>query len=652
MSTSKNRIGVFVCHCGKNIAATVDVEAVAEALKDYPGVAHVEDYVYMCSDPGQNLLEKSIKENYLDGAVVACCSPNLHENTFRNAGERSRLNRYRLEIANIREKCSWVHTDKAQGTEKAIKLVKSMVEKVALNKELQPVEVSVTRKCLVIGAGIAGIEAALNIADMGYKVVLVEREPSIGGRMAQLSETFPTLDCSSCILTPKMVSVSRHPNIELMSYSEIESVEGYVGNFKVKIRQKSRYVDPEKCTLCQECAKACPVVIPNEFDMNFSPRKAIDIPFPQAVPATYTLDAKHCLGLVPLVCSKCKDVCEPGAIDYDMPDKIVEDKFGAIIVATGYNQYDIGQMSEYGYGQNPDVITGLEFERILSASGPTGGVIKRPSDRTTPKKIVFIQCSGSRDPERHKAYCSKICCMYTAKHALLYKHAVHDGEAYVFYIDIRAAGKDYEEFVNRVMEEERITYIRGKVSKVFQRGDKTIVWGVDTLSGRAVEVEADLVVLAQAIVPREDVHDLATQLKVSIDGDGFLKEAHPKLRPVESVTSGIFFAGAAQGPKDIPESVAQASAAASKAAGILAAPKLTHDPAVATINETLCTNCGTCVELCPFSAITKGISAAEVNPVLCEGCGTCIAGCPTGAAILTNMTEAQVSNMIVSLIRG
>lgn len=652
MVTDKNRIGVYVCHCGKNIAATVDVKSVVNALKDYPGVVHIEDYVYMCSDPGQNLLEKSIKENFLNGAVVACCSPNLHEDTFRNAGERSRLNRFRLEIANIREKCSWVHTDKKEATQKAIKLVKSMVEKVAMNKELQPIEVPVNRRCLVIGAGVAGIESALNIADMGYQVYLVEKEPSIGGRMAQLSETFPTLDCSSCILTPKMVAVSRHPNINLLSYSEIESVEGYVGNFKVKIRQKSRYVDPDKCTLCGDCVEVCPVTIPSGFNMGLSPRKAIDIPFPQAVPATYTLDANHCLGLVPLVCSKCKEACEPGAIDYDMPDKIVEHQVGAIIVATGFDQYSVSNMAEYGYGENPDVITGLELERILSASGPTMGEVKRPSDRKTPKKVVFIQCSGSRDPEHHKAYCSKICCMYTAKHALLYKHAVHDGEAYVFYIDIRAAGKDYEEFVNRVMEEERVTYIRGKVSKVFKRGDKTVVWGVDTLSGKVVEIAADLVVLAQAIVPNKNTQDLTAQLKVAIDGNGFLKEAHPKLRPVESVTSGIFFAGAAQGPKDIPESVAQASAAASKAAGILAAPKLTHDPTVATINDTLCTNCGTCVELCPFRAITKGENAAEVNPVLCEGCGTCAGACPTGAAIMTNSTEVQISNMIVALLRG
>ncbi|MFX0092040.1 MAG: 4Fe-4S binding protein [Candidatus Hodarchaeota archaeon] len=652
MVTTKNRIGVYVCHCGKNIAGTVDVRAVVDALKDYPDVVHVEDYVYMCSDPGQNLLEKSIKENFLDGAVVACCSPNLHEDTFRNAGERSRLNRFRLEIANIREKCSWVHTDKSEATDKAVKLVKSMVEKVALNKELQPIEVPVNRKCLVIGGGVAGIEAALNIADMGYKVFLVEKEPSIGGRMAQLSETFPTLDCSSCILTPKMVAVSRHPNIELMVYSEVEGVEGYVGNFKIKIRQKSRYVDPDKCTLCMDCSTACPVTIPSGFNMGLAPRKAIDIPFPQAVPATYTLDANHCLGLVPLVCSKCKEACEPGAIDYDMPDKIIEEQVGAIIVATGFDQYDVANMAEYGYGQNPDVITGLELERILSASGPTIGIVKRPSDRKIPKKVVFIQCSGSRDPEHHKAYCSKICCMYTAKHALLYKHAVHDGEAYVFYIDIRAAGKDYEEFVNRVMEEERITYIRGKVSKVFKRGDKTIVWGVDTLSGKAVEIEANMVVLAQAIVPNQHTQALANQLKVAVDADGFLKEAHPKLRPVESITSGIFFAGAAQGPKDIPEAVAQASAAASKAVGILAAPKLTHDPTVATINDSICTNCGTCVEVCPFGAITKGENASEVNPVLCEGCGTCAGACPTGAAIMTNATETQISNMIVALLRG
>jgi heterodisulfide reductase subunit A len=529
-----------------------------------------------------------------------------------------------------------------------------MIEKVTANQSLDPIRVGVNRKCLVIGGGIAGIQAALDVANMGHKVVLVEKSPTIGGRMAQLSETFPTLDCSQCILTPKMGEVSRHPNIELLTYSEILDIGGYVGNFKVKILKKPSYVDPVKCTLCDDCTRVCPEVVSNEFNEELSPRKAIYIPFPQAIPTTYTLDENACLGLNPLRCTKCQEACLPDAIDYDMVPEIIEEDIGAIIVATGYDQYSVENMAEYGYGMIPDVLTGLEFERLLSASGPTQGQVLRPSDGKVPKEVVFIQCSGSRDPEQHKSYCSKVCCMSTAKHALLYKHLVNEGQAYVFYIDIRAGGKDYEEFINRVMEEERILYLRGKVAKVFRQGDKTVVWGVDTITGKKIDIEADLVVLAQAMVPRKDSKDLATMLKIATGPAGFAKEAHPKLRPVESLTAGIFLAGAVQGPKDIPEAAAQASGAASKAAAILSAPELTHDPATAIVDEWLCSGCETCVDLCPFNAITlnEATKIAEVNQVLCEGCGTCAAGCPTGAITLINMTESQITKMIETMIRG
>jgi len=648
------RIGVFVCHCGHNIAGTVDVKEVTRVAGKCPGVVHSEDYVYMCSDPGQKLIETTIREKKLEGVVVSCCSPTLHEDTFRNASERSGLNPYQCEIANIREKCSWVHSDKAEATDKAIKITNSMIDKVVENQSLEPIKVGVTRKCLVIGGGIAGIQAALDVADIGHKVILVEKSPTIGGRMAQLSETFPTLDCSQCILTPKMVQVYHHPNIELLAYSEIQSISGYVGNFNVKILKRPTYVDPDKCTLCDDCVHVCPQMVPSEFNEGLAPRKAIYIPFPQAVPPTYTLDENSCLGLHPLRCDKCQVACDPGAIDYDMVPEIIEEDVGAIIVATGYDQYGIENMAEYGYGINPDVITGLEFERILSASGPTQGQVLRPSDGTVPKDVVFIQCSGSRDPEQHNPHCSKICCMYTAKHALLYKHLVHDGQTYVFYIDVRAGGKDYEEFINRVMEEERILFMRGKVAKVFRRGEKSVVWGVDTLTGKKIEVEADLVVLAQAAVPRKDSKEVANMLKIATGPVGFFKEAHPKLRPVESLTAGIFLAGAAQGPKDIPEVVSHASGAASKAAAILAAPELTHDPATSVVDEDLCTGCATCVDLCPFNAIevNEATKVAEVNRVLCEGCGTCAAGCPTGAISLINMTEHQITKMIETMIRG
>ena len=647
------KTGVFICHCGINIAGTVDVKKVAQGVARQRGVAHAEDYVYMCSEPGQNLIIKAIKEKNLDHVVVACCSPTLHETTFRNTSQRAGLNPFRCEIANIREQCSWVHRDMDKATAKAAKIIKSTVERVRKNEELEPISVPVTRRAMVVGGGISGIQSALDLANSGYEVVLVERSPSVGGHMIQLSETFPTLDCSQCILTPKMVEVSKHPKIKLMTYSEVQDISGYVGNFKVKILRKPTYVDPAKCTLCDECTKVCPIVVPNEFDLGLTGRRAIYIPFPQAIPASYTLDDKNCPSLFPVACGKCYHVCKPRAIDYDMKPRLEEIEVGTIIVATGFDLYDKEKMAEYGYGKYPDVLDGLQFERLCSASGPTQGKILRPSDHQEPKEIVFIQCSGSRDPENHFAYCSKICCMYTAKQAMLYKHHVHDGQAYIFYIDIRSGGKNYEEFVQRAVEEDGVVYLRGKVSKVFQEGDKLKVWGVDTLAGKKIEIDADMVVLAMAMRPSQGAQELAKKLKLSRDKDGFLAEAHPKLRPVESVTAGMFLAGAAQAPKDIPEAVAQASGAAAKAITILSQERLYHAPTVAVVNGNLCTGCAMCVQVCPYEAISLDAKGkAVVNEVLCEGCGTCSATCLRAAIKVKNSTPQQVHEMIKACLGG
>jgi heterodisulfide reductase subunit A len=650
----QKRTGVFVCHCGINIAGTVDVEKVAEEMGKHQGVVHSEDYVYMCSDPGQKKIRDAIKEHQLDSVVVACCSPTLHETTFRNAAKAAGINSFQCEIANIREQCSWVHREKDKATKKAIKIAKTIVEKAKRNQSLEPISIPVTKRALVIGGGIAGIQAALDVADGGYDVILVEKSPSIGGHMIQLSETFPTLDCSQCIMTPKMVEVSKHPNIKLMTYSEIQEISGYVGNFKAKILKKPTYVDPDKCTLCDECSKVCPVVVENEFDLGLTGRRAIYIPFPQAIPATYTLDEKSCPGLLPIACGKCQDVCDPGAINYDMKPEIVEEEVGAVIVATGYDLYDMENMGEYGFGRIPDVLNGLQFERLLSASGPTKGEIMRPSDHKVPKEVVFIQCSGSRDPELHCAYCSKICCMYTAKHAMLYKHHVPDGQAYIFYIDIRSGGKNYEEFVQRAVEEDAVVYLRGKVSKVFQDKDAVKVWGVDTLTGKDIEIDADMVVLAMAMVPSAGTADVAKKLKIALDKDGFLAEAHPKLRPVESVTAGMYLAGAAQAPKDIPEAVAQASGAASKVLSLFSAEALFHDPIVADVDEEVCSACKLCIPLCPYDArvFDEEKNVVVVNEVLCEGCGSCVAACPSGASQQKNFTDDQIFSMVDIILEG
>jgi heterodisulfide reductase subunit A len=665
-----SRIGVFVCWCGENIARTVDVVQVAEASLQFPGVKHAAHYKYMCSEPGQSLIRDKILADRLDGIVVASCSPHMHLKTFRGAAQAAGLNPYLVEIANIREHCSWVHQDKAKATAKAIDLVRMAVAKVRRNNALQAIKVPVTKRALIIGAGVAGIQAALDIADAGYEVVLVEREPSVGGKMAGLSETFPTMDCSQCILTPRMVDVGQHPRIKLYTCAEVESVDGYVGNFKATIRQKARFVDIKKCTGCGECWNACPQKkIASEFDYGMGNRRAIYIPFPQAVPARPAIDKQACLKLKKGVCGICAKKCAAGAINYADQDQLLEEPIGAIIVATGYQLYQISAQQptaelsgygEYGYGQYKDVIDALQFERLVSASGPTGGVIQRPSDGKEPKHVVFISCVGSRDNAKGISYCSKICCMYTAKHTMLYKHKVHDGQAHVFYMDIRSGGKNYDEFVRRAIEQDHARYYRGRVSKITEENGKLIVRGADTLAGTPVTIEADLVVLASAMRPATGSDDLARKLRIGYDQNGFLSESHPKLRPVETNSAGILICGACHAPKDIPESVAQASAAAGKVLVMFSHKEMQRDPEIAKINESTCSACFACVRTCPYQAAEKADvrdragnlvkRTARINQGLCMGCGTCVAVCPSKSADLEGFSDQQIYAMVESLL--
>ncbi len=653
------RIGVFVCHCGTNIAGTVDVKSVAEALAHEPGVVFSTDYQYMCSQAGQDMIQNAIAEHKLTGIVICSCSPRMHEATFRKTAAKAGLNSYMVEIANIREQCSWVHKDMPIGTEKAIILGKAAVAKVNLNTPLTPGESPVTKRALVIGGGIAGIQTALDIADAGFPVDIVETKPTIGGKMSQLDKTFPTLDCAACILTPKMVDVAQHEKIRIFSYSEVTEVKGFVGNFDVTIKRRARYVKEDLCTGCGACTEKCPQKkVPNEFNLGMDTRRAIYIPFAQAVPKVATIDPNYCTMLKTGKCGLCSKVCTAGAIDYKAKDEFVEEKYGAIVAATGFNPISMEKFDEYAYSQSKDVITSLEFERLMNAAGPTQGKLLRPSDGAHPHTLVFVQCVGSRCAacaEKGKEYCSKICCMYTAKHAMLTRDKYPDTDVYVFYIDVRTPGKNFDEFYRRAVEEYGVHYIKGMVGKVTPENGKLHVQASDLLANRQLHIDADLVVLAAAIEPDRSARPLATMLTASMDTNDFFTEAHPKLRPVESPTAGVFLSGACQGPKDIPETVSQAGAAAAKVIGLLAKDKLMGNPCVAHSDEMMCNGCSTCEKVCPYGAITyedkefrmpnrttKVRRVAVVNPAVCQGCGACTVACMSGAMDLRGFMNQQI----------
>ncbi len=660
------RIGVFICWCGSNIAATVDVKKVAETIKSEPGVVFAENYQYMCSENGQQLIKEAIKEHNLTGIVVGACSPRMHEATFRKAAEAAGLNPYMVEIANIREHCSWIHKDMDEATEKAVILVRTAIAKVKLNAPLMAGESPVVKRALVIGGGIAGIQAALDIADAGFEVDIVEKNATIGGRMAQLDKTFPTLDCSACILTPKMVDCAQHEKIDILTYSEVEEVKGFVGNFNVKIRRKARFVDETKCTGCKICMDKCPSKKGlNAFNMDLNTRPAIYIPFAQAIPNVAVIDPEQCIKLKTGKCGICQKFCGVGAIDYEQKDTFEDRQYGAIVVATGFKPIALDNFNEYGYSDNKDVITSLELERLMNAAGPTNGVLLRPSDGEHPKVITFIQCVGSRDTSGcGKPYCSKICCMYTAKHAMLIREKYPDTEVHVFYIHVRTPGKNYDEFYRRAVEQYGVDYIKGMVGKVYNENGKLMVQGSNLIDNEQITIESDLVVLAAAIEPEPSVRKIATLLTTSIDTNNFLTESHAKLRPVESPTAGVYLAGVCQGPKDIPETVSQASACAAKVIGLLVKDKLKTNPCVASADETMCNGCSQCANVCAYGAITYEDKefrvgggkteirrVASVNPAVCQGCGACTVTCPSGAMDLKGFSSKQIMSEVEAICK-
>jgi heterodisulfide reductase subunit A len=646
------RIGVYVCHCGLNIAGTINCGEVAEFAATLPNVIIAKDNRYTCSDQGQELIKSDIKEHNLNRIVVASCSPRLHEPTFRKTIEAAGLNKYLFEMANIREHCSWVHLqDKDAATEKAKDLVRAAVARAALLEPEVEAEVPILRKALVVGGGVAGIQAALDLADTGYEVYIVEKEPSIGGRMAQIDKTFPTMDCSICILAPKMSDVGHHPRIHLLTNSKVEEIKGYVGNFKVKVLEKPRYVT-EDCSACNDCSEACPITAPNEFDIGLATRRAIYTPFAQAVPATYVIDREICLNKEGIMaCDKCLKACERDAIDFDMKPKVVELEVGTIIVATGSDVYDPTSLRNYGYTQYPNVITSLEFERLINAGGPSAGNLMRPSDMKIPESVAFIQCVGSRS-QKGNPFCSNVCCMNTIKDSLLIKEHWPNVRIFVLYVDIRAFGKGFEDLYRRA-KEEGVQFIRGLPTEVIEDQNTNNLWliGENTLQKELYKINVGMVILSVGLEPRSDSDTIQRLFTLSRTTDGFFMEAHPKLRPVDTPTKGVFLAGCAESPKDIKDSVTQASASAARAGILMSQGKVTVEAITPNTIPDNCTTCGMCARVCPYNAILvdKENKHLEIIEAACSGCGTCGAECQFEALHMRHFTDAQILAQVDAL---
>ena len=637
------RIGVWICECGGNIGDVVDVDGVAELLK--PEVAYVEKNRYLCSSPSVDAIKKAVEEQNLNRVVLACCTPNMHTETFRSNLEEAGLNSALMEIVNIREQCSWVHKDDHEGaTAKALDLVRGAVERTRKSVPLEAKGMDVSKEVLVIGGGVAGITASLRMAEFGLKVHLVEKRPSIGGHMIQYPKVFPTMDCSQCILTPKMASVKQSPNIDLLTYAEVSEVTGVPGDFNVKVRLKPRGVDPEKCIGCGECSAVCPTEVPSEFDENLGSRKAIYIPFPQSVPSVYTMDMDACIR-----CNRCVDACPPKCIDIEDPGSEVELNVGAIVMATGFELYDIGDLAHYGYGKYPNVITSLEMERILDVNGPSGSMIVNPNSGENAKRVAYVLCAGSRDTEVGKAYCSRVCCLYALKQTQLLRDRGID--VWIHYIDIRASGRRYEEFY-RSTQDKGAVFVKGTVTEIIPQGDQVLVRGEDMMINKMVENPADVVVLCPPMVTTEDTLKLAEMLRIPVDEDQFVLERHPKLDPVSTKRDGIYTAGAVVGPKDIQSSTAEAEGAAMKVVNFLSGKRIIEPNKAFLSKPELCDGCGDCVDACPESAIRLEDDAPGINEIMCSGCGACIPACPRGALDQNGLTDAQLKAQISGILKA
>jgi len=645
------RIGVYLCHCGTNIAGAMDMAELAEFARRLEGVAIVRDHKYLCAHAGQNLIQKDIRTLKLTRVVVAACSPHLHESTFRRASELAGLNPFNLQMANIREQVAWVTLDSYQATQKSKGIIAGAVRRVGRHYPLDIRQMPVTSAALVVGGGVAGIEAALHLANAGKRVILVEREASIGGHVAMLDRTFPALDCAACSFVPKMANIAEHPNITLLTFSQVEAVSGFVGNFRVQVRKKARYINEALCTSCGICVEKCPWQnIPAEFELGRDTRPAVYFPSSQSVPRLPLIDPLNCAHFQRGTCKICQNVCPTDAIDFEQQDEIQNFEVGAIILATGFQPFDPGRATQYGYGRWDNVLTSLEFERLCHPAGPTGGQIVM-KDGHEPERIAILHCIGSRD-EKYNRHCSRVCCMTSLKFAWLVKEQTN-AQVFEFYIDMRAFGKGHEEFYERV-QQSGVIFIHGKGAEVVYQEDRLLVKAEDTLLGRRVLVPVDMVVLAVGLEPRQDSAEVARLFGVSCAQEGFFMEKHDKFSPVETIVEGIFIAGACQGPKDIPDSVAQGGAAAVSALALIDKGTVDIEPIVAIINPAQCSDCRICLTDCPYQAISRepfqDRTTAWINEALCKGCGVCVATCPAGAITQHGYTNGQIFAEIEGLL--
>jgi len=662
------KVGVFLSDCGKQLSEILDFNALTDYVKSVSGVAMIGRSSEFWRGEGLQFIVDAIKGGKINRVVVAESLPKLSEVNIVQAVEKAGLNPYLVEVIDLKDHCAWPHRGTpSEATEKAKAMLLAAIERAKLLEPIEKLEFPALKSALVIGGGIAGMQTAIDLADLGFEVHLVEKAPFLGGLAARAGRFFPTDDCAICIQSPASdVKTITHtskkcvyrsgfsaiPNLNILANSKVVGVEGVPGNYKVTIEKKPRYVNELKCVRCDLCTTVCPVEVPDEYNAKLKTRKAIYMNIPNVHPPVYVIDESVCKFHD---CAKCVEVCPTAAIELDQKSERSTMNVGGIIVATGFREFDSSIIKEYHYGDYPDVVTNLELARMIDGFGPTGGVIVRPSDRKPAKKVVFVQCVGSRD-RRYNPYCSSICCMISLKHAALIKSAYPDTDVTICYIDIRTPGREHEDYYERAREM-GIKFVKGRPTEILRdpETNRLIVDVEDALAKKFLEIDADLVVLAPAMVPAEGTKELAEILGIELDKDGFFKEYNAKLRPTETKLRGIYLCGGATFPKDAPTASLHAHSAAIKAAKFLITGKIVKDQRTAVVNEDYCGDCEFCPVTCPYGAISLEPTSedhlvARISDLLCEGCGICVGTCPLNAIELRHSRPNQMLAQMKALM--